>query len=194
PFAQVGQLNVSIKLLPLLSKNIEVDSLELKQARIEIIRNVQGIWNFSTAGGNAATPPAQPAPPSQPQQQAKQPPAQPAPSTSGGFSLGELKITDGQIAVTDSQKRQSRAVYDHIDVTLKDYAPGKPFNIDATAHLPGTGSQTLQLTGDGGPVDDADFASTPFKGKVKLTEVSLSAAQKFLNAAALQGTDAVISG
>src|SRR5208283_5241726 len=69
PFAQVGQLNVSIKLLPLLSKNIEVDSLELKQARIEIIRNVQGIWNFSTAGGNTATPPAQPAPPSQPQQQ-----------------------------------------------------------------------------------------------------------------------------
>ena len=36
PFAQVEQLNVSVKLLPLLSKNIEVDSLELKQAKIEI--------------------------------------------------------------------------------------------------------------------------------------------------------------
>ncbi len=33
PFAQVGQLNVSVKLLPLLSKNIEVDSLELKQRK-----------------------------------------------------------------------------------------------------------------------------------------------------------------
>src|SRR5271165_2794885 len=65
PFAQVGQLNVSIALLPLLAKNIQVDSLELKQAKIEIIRNAQGIWNFSTAGSSAAAPPPQQAPPAQ---------------------------------------------------------------------------------------------------------------------------------
>jgi uncharacterized protein involved in outer membrane biogenesis len=190
PFAQVGQLNVSIALLPLLAKNIQVDSLELKQAKIEIIRNAQGVWNFSTAGSNA--PPAQ-APPSQAQPSAKQAPPS-APSTSGGFSLAELKITDSQIAITDSQKHQARAVYDHIDVTLKDYAPGKPFSLDAKARLPGSGSQTLQLTGEGGPVNNSDLASTPFKGRVKLNEVSLSSAQKFLNATALEGTDAVISG
>ncbi len=54
PFAQVGELDVSIALLPLLSKNIEVESLELKRAKIEIIRNAQGLWNFSTAGSSAA--------------------------------------------------------------------------------------------------------------------------------------------
>jgi uncharacterized protein involved in outer membrane biogenesis len=194
PFAQVGELDVSIALLPLLSKNIEVDNLELKQANIEIIRNAQGVWNFSTTGSSPAASPAQQAPSSQPQQPAKQAPAQVAPSTSGGFSLGELKITDGQIAMTDYQKQQLRTVYDHIDVTLKNYSPGKPFSIDAAAQLPGSGSQTLQLTGDGGPVNNVDFASTPFKGSVKLKDVSLSAAQKFLNAGALQGTDVVISG
>ena len=193
PFAQVGQLDISIALLPLLSKNIEVESLELKQAKIEIIRNAQGLWNFSTAGSGTAGP-AQHVAPSQPQKQANQPPAPAAPSSSGGFSLGELKIADGQIAITDYLKRQARAVYDHIDVTLKNYAPGKPFSIDAAAHLPGSGSETLQLTGDGGPVNNADFASTPFKGSIKLKEVSLSGLQKFLNAAALQNTDAVISG
>ena len=108
--------------------------------------------------------------------------------------MAALKITDSQIAITDYQKHQPRAVYDHIDVTLKDYAPGKPFSVDIAAHLPGSGSQLLQLSGDGGPVNNADFASTPFKGTVKLKEVSLSGAQKFLNATALQGTDAVISG
>src|SRR5271166_3856707 len=193
PFAQVGQLDVSIALLPLLAKNIQVDSLELKGAKIEIIRNAQGLWNFSTAGSNVA-PPAQQAPPSQPQQPEKQQPAQAAPSTSGGFTLAELKVTDSQIAITDLQKHQARAVYDHIDITLKDYAAGKPFTIDAKARLPGSGSQTLQLVGEGGPMNNADLASTPFKGKVKLNEVSLSSAQKFLNAAALEGTDAVISG
>src|SRR5271165_3612075 len=194
PFAQVGELDVSIALLPLLSKNIEVDSLELKQAKIEIVRNAQGVWNFSTAGSGPAAAPPQPAAPSQPQPPAKPTPAQAAPSSSGGFSLAKLQITDGQIAITDYLKHQPRAVYDHIDLTLKDYAAGKPFSIDATAHLPGSGSQTLQLRGDGGPVNNADFASTPFKGSVKLKEVALSGVQKFLNAAALQGTDAVISG
>ncbi len=193
PFAQVSELDVSIALLPLLSKNIQVDSLELKQARIEIIRNAQGIWNFSTAGSGPAAAPAQPAAPSQ-QPPAKQAPAQAAPPTSGGFSLAALKVTDSEIAITDYVKHQPRAVYDHIDVTLKDYSPGKPFSVDIAAHLPGSGSQLLQLSGDGGPVNNADFASTPFKGKVKLKEVSLSGLQKFLNASALQGTDAVISG
>lgn len=194
PFAQVRELDVTIALVPLMSKNIEVNDLELKQAKIEIIRNAQGVWNFSSAGSSPAAPSAQAPLPSQPQQPTKQSPAQAAPSTSGGFSLGELKITDGQIAITDYQKHQVRAVYDHIDITLKNYSPDKPFSIDAAAHLPGSGLQTLQLTGDGGPVNSADFARTPFKGSVELKEVSLSAAQKFLNVAALQGTDVVISG
>jgi uncharacterized protein involved in outer membrane biogenesis len=187
PFAQVGQLNISVKLFSLITGNVQVDSLEMKQAKIELIRNAQGVWNFSTAGN---APPVSSAKPTAP------PAKQAAPSAASGqqFTLGELKLTDGQIAVTDYQKHQPRAVYDHIDISLKDYAPGKPFSIDATAHLPGSGSQTLRLTGNGGPVNNADFAATPFKGTVKLDQVSLSAAQKFLNAAALEGTDAVISG
>ncbi len=191
PFAQVGQLNVSAKLFPLIAGNVEVDSLELKQAKIELIRNAQGVWNFSTAGSApATTPPGKPVAPSQPGKQA----APNAPAEQKQFTLGELKITDSQIAITDYQKHQSRAVYDHIDISLKDYAPGQPFSIDATAHLPGSGSQTFRLTGNGGPVNNADFLSTPFKGTVKLDQVSLSGAQKFLNTAALEGTDAVISG
>ncbi len=54
PFAQVAQLDVSIKLLPLLSKNIEIDSLELKRPKIELIRNAQGVWNFSTVASAPA--------------------------------------------------------------------------------------------------------------------------------------------
>ncbi len=185
PFAQVGQLDVSVKLLPLLSKNVEIESLELKRPKIELIRNAQGVWNFSTM----ASAPSNPAPTS------KTPPsAQPSGAASGQVSLGELKISDGQIAVTDNQKRQPRAVYDHIDLTLEDYAPGQPFSLDLTAHVPGSGSQKLGLTGSGGPVNNADLAATPFKGTLKLDEVSLSGVQKFLNSSSLTGTDAVITG
>jgi uncharacterized protein involved in outer membrane biogenesis len=191
PFAEVAQLDVSIKLLPLLAKNIEVESLELKHPRIELIRNAQGVWNFSTVA-SAPVPPSNTT--AKPQQPGSTAPAQQPSSEGGGFTLGALKITDGQIAVTDNQKHQSRAVYDHIDVTLANYAPGKPFSLDLAAHLPGNGSQTFSINGDGGPVNNADLSNTPFKGTAKFNEVSLQSAQKFLNSSALAGTDAVISG
>jgi uncharacterized protein involved in outer membrane biogenesis len=188
PFAQVAQLDVSVNFFPLLSKKVEINSLELKQPKIELIHNAQGVWNFSTLGG--APTPANPAAPATPQQGAK-----PATQESGGgFSLAELKITDGQIAITDYQKKQPRAVYDHIDMALKDFAPGQKFSLDLTAHLPGSGAETVTLSGSGGPINSADASATPFTGKLKLDQVSLSGAQKFLNAQALSGTDAVITG
>ncbi|HJS97935.1 MAG TPA: AsmA family protein [Terriglobales bacterium] len=188
-FAQVQELDVSIALLPLLSKKVEVRSLTLQRPHIELVRNAQGVWNFSTIGVSA--------PGAAPQPQKK--PA-PRPGTSGsqpsaeGFALNNLKISDGQIAITDRQKRQPRAVYDHIDVSLSNFAPGKPFSISATLHLPGAGTQEVSLDGTGGPLNSSNMMATPFYGSLKLQEVALSAAQKFLNSPALAGTDATISG
>lgn len=192
PFAQVQKLNVRVKLLPLLTKSIQVKSLQLEHPKIELIRSAEGTWNFASLGHTAIAPQ-----PGQPRAQPLAPkpaPPQQAQGQSSAFTLGELNITDGQIAVTDFQKHQSRAVYDHIDATLKDYAPGKPFSLDVAAHLPGNGSQTLQFSGRGGPINDAQMLNTPFRGTVKMNQVSLSGAQKFLNTPALQGTDAVLSG
>lgn len=190
PFAQVSELDVSVKLLPLLSKNVEIESLELERPKIELIRNAQGVWNFSSVASAPSNAPSAAA--NQPQQPAK--PAASSGAESNQISLGELKITDGQIAVTDYQKREPRAVYDHIDLALKNFAPGRPFSLDLTAHLPGSGSQQLKLTADGGPINNNDMAATPFKGTLRLDEVSLSGVQKFLNSSSLAGTDASITG
>ncbi len=182
----------TLELFPLLAKNIEVSSLTLEKPKIELIRNAAGVWNFATLGqkpAGAPAPAAPAAPAAKPAPSGAQPAAQP-----GGFQLSKLAITDGQIAVTDYQKHQSRAVYDHIDLTLKDYAPNQPFALDVAAHLPGKGSQTLQLSGKGGPINDAQLINTPFSGTVKFDEVSLAGAQKFLNTQALENSDAVITG
>jgi uncharacterized protein involved in outer membrane biogenesis len=191
PFAQVKQLAVHVKLFPLLSKKIEISSLTLEQPKIELIRNAAGIWNFGSLGQKPTAAPAKPsahAAPA-PATPAAQPGTQPA-----GVELSKLSIKDGQIAVTDEQKHQPRGVYDHIDLTLKDFAPNQPFSLDVTAHLPGKGSQTLELSGKGGPFNSAQLANTPFTGTVKFNEVSLAGAQKFLNAQALENSDAVITG
>ena len=196
PFAQVGEMDIRLKLLPLLAKNIEIDSLTLQHPKIELIRDEAGVWNFASLGQAPSAPPTNAAPaPAQPPIQPPPSSAQaPASSQGGTFTLNELKIADGQVAVTDFQKRQARAVYDHIDLTLKDYSPNKPFSIDLAAHVPGKGAETLSLSGKGGPINQAQVLNTPFEGKLTLSEVSLAGAQKFLNTAALEGTDAVLSG
>ena len=50
PFATVGELAVSVKLLPLLHKEVDINSLELSHPQIEMVRNAQGEWNFATLG------------------------------------------------------------------------------------------------------------------------------------------------
>ncbi len=194
PFARVEKLAVSVNLLPLLHKQVEVNSLELNRPYIELIRDAQGAWNFATLGQEAK--PAASATP------APQPAATPAAGATpvpeskpaGQLTLSQLSINDGQVAITDLQKHQSRAVYDHIDMNVSDFAPNQQFSLKVTAHLPGSGKQAIYLQGKGGPIQQADLMNTPFDGLLKLDQVSLSAAQKFLNSQGLQGIDALISG
>src|ERR1700685_3091247 len=192
-FIQTQELSVSVKLLPLLSKSVEVDSLTLERPSVELIKNAQGVWNFASLGEKTPAPaPAAPYTPAGP----ARPPAPAATAASNGqqFSLGELAIKDGLVAITDLQDRKPRTVYDHINFKLTDFSPDTPFNLDASVHLPGSGSQEVQLKGTGGPLSHANPASTPFKGSLDLKGVEIGELQKFLQSPALVNTDGVLSG
>ncbi len=193
PFIQTQLLSVSVKLLPLLSKSVEVDSLSLERPNVNLIRNGQGVWNFASLGQTSASAAAPPAKTSAPP--AKTAPA-PASSSSSeqGFSLGELAINDGQVAITDLQDKRPKTVYDHIDIKLTDFAPTTPFNVEASVHLPGAGNQEVGLKGKGGPLSHEHPATTPFKGSLDLKNVEIAGLQKFLQSPALVKTDGIISG
>ncbi len=217
PFVEANELDVSVKLLPLLRKEIAIRSLNLQRPSVELIKNQQGEWNFASighpeqAGAQPVPPTPQQTPPAKgkhPKQQAKeqpksQPQSQPsAPSSQPqqpasaqqNFSLGDLVIHDGQISLTDMTKSKTPAVYDHIDLTLKDFAPDKPFTIDAAAHLPGAGNQEVRLQGKGGPLQQNNPATTPFDGTLSLKQVEIAGLSKFLNSPALVGTNGIVSG
>jgi AsmA protein len=217
PFATAEKLAVSIKLLPLLHKDLEVKSLELDRPHIELVRDRQGTWNFATLGqepkpsGSQTAPPpaktgskppqttAKTAPPQQPSAQPSATPESSSKPAAGQLTLANLSIVDGQVAITDLQKHQSRAVYDHIDISVNDFAPDKQFSMKVAAHLPPDqktdgGKQIITLQGKGGPIQQADMLNTPFDGSLKLDQVSVAAAQKFLNSQALSGMDALITG
>jgi uncharacterized protein involved in outer membrane biogenesis len=208
PFATADKLAVSVEFWPLLHKKVEVKSLELDRPHIELLRDEQGVWNIATLGHEPAPAPSVPAPaPPKKTPRGRLPKSAPQPTPTpavsattqpkepaGQFSMANLFINDGQVAITDLQKHQSRAVYDHIDLNLSDFAPTKQFSLKLTAHLPGAGKQTVMLEGKGGPIQQADMLNTPFDGTLRMDQVSTGAAQKFLNSQALNGIDSVLSG
>jgi len=106
---------------------------------------------------------------------------------------GNLTLHDGQVAVTSLQRKKSRKVYDHIDMTLRDFAPGKPFSIDAVARISSQGGQEITLQGKAGPRVEA-VERTPFDGTISLHRVALNGLRNFFDAPILARTDGIISG
>lgn len=174
PFAQSGEVSVSPKLGPLLHKDVEITSIELRRPVIHLIRDAKSTWNFSTLGKKTSPSPKQSSAPHE-------------------FELGELAITDGKLTVDDLKDRKPPEVYDHIDVALKNFAADKQFPFTVTAHLPGGGTETVSLNGTAGPIA-TEASQTPVEATVNFKGVSLAGLRKFVSSQALAEMDAIVSG
>jgi AsmA protein len=209
PFVKAQELDVSVKLLPLIHKKVEINSLSLQRPSVNLIKNQSGVWNFASLGHPEQTSSGQPAEPTQPRSQGNpaiqrpsnepmpsQKPAdgQPAASAERQFSVGELTIQDGQISLLDQAKSKTPSLYDHIDVTLNNFAPNRPFTIDAAVHMVGAGAQEIRLQGEGGPLVQEEPIKTSFHGDLDIQQVGVSDLSKFLNSPALNGTDGILTG
>jgi AsmA protein len=139
PFATAKELRVSVGLLPLLRKRVQVDSLLLREPSIELVKNATGRWNFADLGGSGGG----------------------GGGTGGGFDIGRVEIQDASIAVSGLGKPASRAVYDHIGLTLASSGPEKTLTLTV-------GKTPIHITGSMDPsassvkarltVSDADLA------------------------------------
>ena len=182
PFTHAKQLDVRVSLLPLLTGNVKVNSVDLDEPSVELIRDSRGVWNFSSLAKGAPTAPAPPKP------------TEPAPSKPTAFSLNRLSIRHGKIAVTDLLKRQPRTVYAPIDASLLDYAPGQPFSFDVSAHIPGEGSQEIRVKGTGGPLPEAGPAAMPLKAALTLSNIDIAGLRKFLDSEYLSKAEGTLAG
>lgn len=174
PFVKAKELDVSVKLLPLLHKEIEIDSLNLERPNVNLIKNQAGQWNFASIGH-------------------EQNPQRPN-STQQQFSLGELTIKDGQVSLLDQTQSRTPTLYDHIDLTVANFSMKTPFTVDAAVHMAGTGEEALRFQGQGGPIAEQDLTKTPLQGTLELKQVGLSDLTKFFNSPAVAGTDGVMTG
>ncbi|HWE48452.1 MAG TPA: AsmA family protein, partial [Bryobacteraceae bacterium] len=152
PFVTVKEIRVRAELMPLLRKQVRVRSLELEQPSIELVDNAPHQWNYSDLMGQSSG------------------------GGSGSMTLSSLEINDGSVAVSDLGVPSSRAVYDHINVQLRDFAPGKVFHVKASAQLPGAKADSVVLEGSGGPVANN---ALPFNGHFSVTQAPVAALARF---------------
>ncbi len=161
PFVQAKSLAVGVELMPLIfSKELHITHLEIDQPAITLLRDRDGVWNFSSIGN-----------------QAGQPANAPAKSSSGGGAPGNLSVAlldlkDGKISVGSVPPRRNPIVYDKVNVTVKNFSFASAFPVDVSAELPGGGS--LKIEGNAGPISPTDASLTPVQAKVNITKLDLA--------------------
>jgi len=152
PFISAKQVKVRAELLPLLRKEVHVNSLILTQPAIELVKNAAGVWNYDDLTSQPSNPNSQP------------------------VSLALLQVEDGSVAASDAGKPGTRSVYEHVNLELADFSPGKVYRLKASAQLPGGKSDALVFEGSGGP---SGSKNAPLQGKLSLTDAPLSGLARF---------------
>lgn len=161
PFIQAKSLKVGVELMPLIfSKQLNVTHLVIEQPQITLLRNREGIWNFSSLGNQAG-------------QAAKAPAAKASgPGAAGNLSVAKLEISNGTISLGSVPARRNPVVYDKVSVSVKNFSLTSQFPVVVSAQLPGGGS--LKFDGTAGPINPSDTSLTPVQAKVSLGKLDLS--------------------
>ena len=144
PFVEIGSAGVGAKLLPLLSRRLEVSTLRLDGVRVQLVQLADGSANWEGLGEDGPAP------------------REPRPEDGGGFALERvagLRLTDALVRFED---RKAGTVIEAAIPSLStgELAPGKPFPMDGEAVITLDGGATQVATRFAGKVDLAeDFAA-----------------------------------
>jgi len=160
PFLQAKVLKVGVELLPLIfSKSLNVTHLKIDQPQISLLRDRDGIWNFSSLGNQAG------------QSAATQKTSTGAPSNET-ISVDKLDVTDGTVTLGSTTGKRKPIVYDKVTVTMRNFSFTSSFPVMASIELPGGGS--VKINGTAGPINSTDTSLTPLQAKVTLRKLDLS--------------------
>ena len=173
-FATSKRLRARVSLLPLLRGRLEVPSVELDEPTVHLVKNRRGKWNFASLGKTKGK-----------TKRAKK--ADSSGNAPTALEIGELRISNGTLSVTDLQKRQPKVTLDRIYVTLTNFSPERPFDWEVSVRPPGHDKARIVAEGSGGPLDQTNLAASPAQGEVKFRNVELAGLAPFTGQSGLAG-------
>ncbi len=142
PFVSVKDIDVGVKLLPLLKKEISVSKVILTKPDINIIRYQDGTYNFSDLMNK-------------PKEKAEVKPEKKAQPSSGipeGFSLDKLEVSDGVINITNVEHGKGHTYgLNHINLGVYGFNVDKAFQVSLGVSFDNLKDARLDINGDVGP-------------------------------------------
>ncbi len=161
PFIQAKALAVGVELMPLVfSKKLNVTNINIEHPEIFLLRNRDGVWNFSSLGGQSNGGAAKPSP------------SNDSTNSTSNINIAKLDVTDGTVTVGSSTGKRQPIVYKNVDIAVRNFAFTGSFPVKASVGLPGGGS--LKIDGNAGPINPTDSALTPVEAKLKITKLDLA--------------------
>jgi uncharacterized protein involved in outer membrane biogenesis len=164
PFLQADRLVIRVRLWPLLSRHLAVDSLAIEAPRVSLARDAQGNWGYATLmqGPGGKEPPASPGGP---------------PGGTGGkespgpagftFSVHSLRLAKGSVIVSQGGRGTSgspSSEVKEINLSVDDIAPGSIGRFDLSFTLQGGAAARLSGT---------SLSLSPGKAEIKEFTASL---------------------
>lgn len=159
-FIEAQDLVVTLKILPLLKKQIEIKKVILIEPEISIIKNKSGTYNFESLSSKEKTP---------------------EPKTGKGpiedFTISLADISNGKINYTDLEKGSSIQIK-KINLNSKNISLNKPVEFDLSIAL-FSENQNIFVRGDIGPIGEIpDFATTRINTNIEIEGLNIAEVEK----------------
>jgi AsmA protein len=184
-FVRAEDLQINVKLLPLLRKDFQVKRLILHRPVIEIIRNKEGQFNFATIGRDKK--------PKEPTkaQKAEQEPLEKDPKGPALLLIAVVDISGGAVRYLD-QKAGTDFRADQIDLKVRDFDLNRAFSAELAVAV-FSQKQNLKVQAQIGPIGlRRDFSDVPVDGKAEIDSLDfgkLKSALPAVKAALPKDTD-----
>ncbi|MBX3335931.1 MAG: AsmA family protein, partial [Nitrospira sp.] len=168
PFASLSSLDVGVKLMPLISGQVEVEEITLQNPIITVIKNQKGVLNVSTIGRKGVAAPETPS-------------RAPIPSAEGPLKILALLAVDrvsidgGKLTYRDqSVAKTTEYVLQDLDLLLRDVRLGQMPTLHF-ASLVQPYNMPVKLDGTFGPLKDTmDVEAINFQLSVGKTDFAIT--------------------
>lgn len=174
-FVQAADLQINMKLLPLLRKELQVSKVILHRPVINVIRDKEGRFNFATIGGEKEKRERE-AKKEQEKKERREERAAPPP-----LLVSLVDIDGGEIRYRDAGRDGLDFRATRLDFKIKDASLDRPIDVELEAAVFGAAQQNLKLKGRVGPVGPkADLNNLPLEGSLDLDSIALADLEKIL--------------
>jgi AsmA protein len=161
PFLIAKELRIGVLLRPLIfSRKVNLESFEIISPQITLIRASNGTWNFSSIGRAAPADARASGAAANTDSRISKRPAPGLPT----FLVAHIAIEEGRTEIARMPTHGEPIVYQHLNLTVRDFSFGSQFPFELSADLPAGGA--ISATGHVGPFNRDDVAASPGDAQV----------------------------